>query len=69
MSIQVHIGQAVRQRRAESGLTQEDLGFEANLDRTYISLIERGEANITVEKLAQLASALNVPCFELIKPL
>ncbi|MCG8505598.1 MAG: helix-turn-helix transcriptional regulator [Sphingomonadales bacterium] len=50
-------------------MTQEDLGFEANLDRTYISLIERGEANITVEKLAQLASALNVPCFELIKPL
>ncbi|MDB9474157.1 helix-turn-helix domain-containing protein [Dolichospermum circinale] len=36
------LGYLVRQRRTELGISQEELGLRANLDRTYISGVERG---------------------------
>jgi transcriptional regulator with XRE-family HTH domain len=41
-------------------LSQEKLGFAANLDRTYVSAVERGEKNPTISVLARLARALKV---------
>jgi len=40
------LGELVRKRRKEIGLSQEDLGFESGLHRTYIGSIERGETNL-----------------------
>ena len=51
-------GAAVRARREELGWSQEDLGFEAELDRTYISGLERGVRNPTVVVILRLARAL-----------
>ena len=53
------IGLVVRQLREASGLSQEQLAAEAGLHRTYISLVERGRRNITVDALSQIAEALN----------
>ena len=41
-------GEAVRAERERKDLSQEELGFEAGLDRTYVSGIERGVRNPTV---------------------
>ena len=49
-------------------LTQEKLAFAADLDRTYVSAVERGEKNPTISVLARLAKALKVRPSELLEP-
>jgi transcriptional regulator with XRE-family HTH domain len=44
--------------RQERGLSQEELAFEAGLDRSYVGGVERGERNITFRSLALIAKAL-----------
>lgn len=53
------LGSIIRSLRSAQGLSQEDLGYNANLDRTYIGGIERGERNVTVLKIFKIASALH----------
>jgi transcriptional regulator with XRE-family HTH domain len=60
MDIRRQVGRNVRQIRKERGWSQEDLAFEAGLDRTYISGVERGVRNPTVLVLSELARALKV---------
>jgi transcriptional regulator with XRE-family HTH domain len=60
-------GQAVRAVREGRGLSQEDLGFEAELDRTYISGIERGVRNPTLRTVLRLAEALEVRPSKLVR--
>ena len=57
--ILIALGSAVRQSRAEMGLSQEALAVDANMDRSYVGGIERGEHNITVMNVVKLADALN----------
>ncbi len=57
----VKLGQNVRTHRKELGLTQEALGFKTGLHPTYIGGIERGERNVSVKNLFQIARALEVP--------
>ncbi len=52
------LGAGVRAARQKLAISQEQLGFEANLDRTYVSGIERGVRNPTVRTLLVLAKAL-----------
>ena len=60
-------GRAVREAREALGWSQEDLGFEAELDRTYVSGIERGVRNPTLQTVLVLARALDVKPSELIE--
>ena len=53
------VGAAVRSRRKELGLSQEQLGYKAKLDRTYISGVERGVRNPTVGSLRRISEALD----------
>jgi transcriptional regulator with XRE-family HTH domain len=50
----------VRKLRKKRNLSQEALGYRANLDRTYISGVERGVRNITLDSLEQIISALDM---------
>lgn len=45
----------VRQARKQRGLTQEDLADQADLDRTYISSIERGLRNVSIQNIQRIA--------------
>lgn len=58
----------VRRLRLESGLTQEQLAHECELDLTYIGGIERGRRNPSVKVLGKLAAALGVHPGTLFKP-
>lgn len=51
-------GKAVRLRRHELELSQEELGARCGLDRTYISGIERGERNPTIQTIWRVADGL-----------
>jgi transcriptional regulator with XRE-family HTH domain len=58
-------GLNVRRRREAAGLSQEALAEKAELDRTYISGIERGIRNPTVLSAARVAAALKTPLSDL----
>ncbi|MFL0806517.1 MAG: helix-turn-helix domain-containing protein [Oceanobacter sp.] len=53
------IGVNIRTKRKTLGISQDGLALECGLDRSYMGRIERGEVNITVEKLYQIATFLN----------
>ena len=69
MDIRRRVGRNVRRLRKERGLSQEELGFEAELHRTYISGVERGIRNPTVLVLEQIAIALSTPVHTLLEPI
>lgn len=54
------LGYLVRQRRIELGISQEELGLRANLDRTYISGVERGVRNPSLTAIVSLANGLGI---------
>lgn len=58
-------GRALRELRLERGLSQERLAHLSNLDRTYVSGIERGERNPSLTNILKLADALGVKVSEL----
>ena len=58
MDIGLAFGKVLRHRRKEAGLTQEQLALEADVQRNYVSLIERGIHQPTIVVLFKLASAL-----------
>ena len=53
-------GERIRELRTAMGMSQEELGFVSNLDRTYISDVERGRRNISLMNIDSLARALRV---------
>ncbi len=57
----VAFGRVLRRLRKEAGLTQEQLGLEADLRRTYVSILELGEQQPSLNTLLKLARALNRP--------
>jgi transcriptional regulator with XRE-family HTH domain len=63
------LGEAVRQRREALGLSQESLAEAAAFDRTYISLIERGQRNPSFTNLCRLAAALDTSPSDLLQGL
>jgi len=62
------VGMNVRTLREQRGLSQEQLAFETELHRTYISGVERGVRNPTVIVLDRLAKALGVAPHSLLDP-
>jgi transcriptional regulator with XRE-family HTH domain len=62
-------GDRVRSVRGAKGISQEELAELADLDRTYISGVERGVRNISLVNISALARALGVRVAELTKEL
>jgi transcriptional regulator with XRE-family HTH domain len=60
MDIRKKVGKKLKKLRLERGLSQESLANIAELDRTYIPSIEKGERNISVTVLEKLANALKI---------
>jgi len=56
--LKARFGQNVRQRRLKLELSQEKLAEAAGLHFTYVSSVERGERNISLENISKLANAL-----------
>jgi transcriptional regulator with XRE-family HTH domain len=54
------LGAAIRKRRLELGLSQEQLAERAGLDRSYVGQVERGDNSIALLSLVSTANALGV---------
>ena len=59
------MGRVIRRLRDEQGVSQEDLAEAARLDRTFISMLERGRQRATLETALALAQALGMTLTEL----
>lgn len=60
------LGKKIRQARKAKGLSQDIFALTCQVDRSYMGRIERGEVNITVEKLYQIAESLECRPAELL---
>lgn len=58
----------IRLKRVEKGWSQERLALECDLDRTYVSAVERSRWNVSLSNIERLAKALNVRAWTLIRP-
>jgi transcriptional regulator with XRE-family HTH domain len=59
------LGRNVRRLRTERGASQEEIAFKAGLNRAYLSDVERGDRNPTVQVAGRIAKALGVEPKEL----
>ena len=64
--ILIRFGKKVREERLKKGFSQEDLASKANVHRTYIGMIERGEKNITLLNIKKIAIALDLQINQLL---
>jgi len=65
----VRIGNKIREIRKLKGFSQEEFAAEAGLGRTYYGRVERGEQNISIQNLIQIAITLHVEIGDLVPPL
>lgn len=61
------LAEAIRAARRAQRLSQEKLAARAGIHRTYMSAIERGKANVSLEVASRLAGALGVRLSELVR--
>jgi len=64
-TLQQQFGQRIRELRTARGLSQEEFAFKANVHRTYIGSIERGERNLSLKNIAAISEALGISLSEL----
>ena len=62
--IKEKVGQRIKELRTQQGLSQEEFAFKCDLDRTYITSLERGKRNISLENLEKIAKAFNMTLSE-----
>jgi transcriptional regulator with XRE-family HTH domain len=58
---------AIRQARTKQGVSQEKLALLAEIDRSYVGRVERGDNNVAVLTLLKLAHALDTSIADLMK--
>lgn len=66
LDLAITFGRVLRDLRKQAGLTQEQLGFEADLERNFISMLERGERQPTLTTLVKLAKPLRKKASQLV---
>jgi transcriptional regulator with XRE-family HTH domain len=61
----VALGNAIRQTRKRKGISQEQLALMAEVDRSYMGRVERGDNNVAILTLAKIAKTLGVAVAEI----
>ncbi len=64
MNLKEKVGQRIKQLRNELELSQEALGLKADVDRTYVTDVEAGRRNVSLEILERLIKALDISVSE-----
>lgn len=62
----VAFGKRVREVRKSKGISQEGLAEMADIDRSYMGNIERGEKNVTLKKAYEISDALEIEIYDLV---
>jgi transcriptional regulator with XRE-family HTH domain len=67
MDIKSKVGQRIKEIREQKSMSQKDLAYTSNLDRSYITSVENGQRNISIVNLEKIAIALQISLNELFK--
>lgn len=67
MDIKLKLGQRIKELREQTNMSQKDLAYAADLDRSYIASIENGQRNVSIVNIEKIAVALNVTVKEFFK--
>lgn len=67
MEIKERFGKAVRAQRNVKGISQEELAMRIGADQAYVSRIEAGQMNVTLETVEQIAEALQIDSADLLR--
>jgi len=67
MKLQRKFGKVIKNLRIEKKISQEKLALDSNIDRTYISDIEKGERNVSLDIIWRLANTLQISLSDLFK--
>lgn len=67
MNIKQKFGLVVRELRIQKGVSQEHLALDADIDRTYVGHIEKGDRNVSIEIVEKLAIYFQIPISELFR--
>lgn len=59
MDIRIRIGQRIKELRHKISLSQEQLALKADLDRTYMTSVENGRRNISIQNIEKIINALD----------
>jgi transcriptional regulator with XRE-family HTH domain len=65
MEIKSKVGKRIKQIREENNISQKDLSYAADLDRSYVASVENGQRNISIVNLEKIAIALKISLSEL----
>jgi len=60
VDIKLKIGQRIKELREKAEMSQKDLAYTADLDRSYIASIENGQRNVSIVNIEKITNALNV---------
>jgi transcriptional regulator with XRE-family HTH domain len=60
MNIQEKFGKRVREIRTKKKISQEALAHQADLDRTYMTSVENGKRNISIQNIEKIIKALGI---------
>lgn len=60
MDVKIIIGCRIKELRELRSMSQKDLAYSADLDRSYIASVENGSRNISIVNINKIATALNV---------
>jgi len=60
VDIKHKIGQRIKELREQINMSQKDLAYAADLDRSYIASIENGQRNVSIVNIEKIATALNI---------
>jgi len=67
MNVKQKIGQRIKDLREKAEMSQKDLAYAADLDRSYIASIENGQRNVSIVNIEKIAAALGVSLKEFFK--
>ena len=65
--IRYKFAENIKQLRASKKITREELSLAIGVDNSYISKLEKGKINITIDKIGDIAEYFNVEVFKLFK--
>lgn len=60
VDVKIKIGQRIKELRDTATMSQKDLSYAADLDRSYIASVENGQRNISIVNIEKIATALGV---------
>lgn len=67
--IRKKLGQRIKEKRLQLGLSQEKFALSINMDRTYFASVEKGKRNISILNIEKIAKGLNTSLSELFQEL